>query len=365
MSNELQIYFSLESVSDEYGGPIRSISRLQNMLRLEDLNASIIHTALTPSASDPYPEFNHVITLWVGLPKLIGRVIAGKRSLVIFNNQWSFSVQLLSFVCLILRIPYIWWVRGVPSFRGSLKKWIVWHGSQKWLMAGAQTIIGSSSKSLERIQCQLPKTDANLIDIPNIVECPEVVKRVSTTRPKLQNTFEINLLSVGRFHRSKRVLELVENCPLQIGDKSVRLTLVGYVPEPSYLNSVMTTAKKINLNTLIKRNISNEELIKLYENSDIFISLSKIENFGNAVGEALAYGLPVVVNEETDFWPMVDYAGVIVCSDSQVKAALDRAVEFCESRPLPARRREFAMYWRHFSEKKYKEFSDLCNSFID
>ena len=137
MSNELQIYFSLESVSDEYGGPIRSISRLQNMLRLEDLNASIIHTALTPSASDPYPEFNHVITLWVGLPKLIGRVIAGKRSLVIFNNQWSFSVQLLSFVCLILRIPYIWWVRGVPSFRGSLKKWIVWHGSQKWLMAGS------------------------------------------------------------------------------------------------------------------------------------------------------------------------------------------------------------------------------------
>ena len=47
-----------------------------------------------------------------------------------------------------------------------------------------------------------------------------MVKRVSTTRPKLQNTFEINLLSVGRFHRSKRVLELVENCPLQIGDKS-------------------------------------------------------------------------------------------------------------------------------------------------
>lgn len=365
MSNELQIYFSLESVSDEYGGPIRSISRLQNMLRLEDLNASIIHTALAPSASDPYPEFNHVITLWVGLPILIGRVIAGKRSLVIFNNQWSFSVQILGFFCFILRIPYIWWVRGVPSFRGSLKKWIVWHGSQKWLMARAQTIIGSSSRSLDRIQCLLPKTDANLIDIPNIVECPEVVKGVSATKPKLQNAFEINLISVGRFHRSKRVLELVENCPLQIGNKNVRLTLVGYVPEPSYLNSIMTMAQKTNLNILIKRDISDKELIKLYEDSDIFISLSKIENFGNAIGEALAYGLPVVVNEETDFWPTLDYAGVIVCSDSQVKGALDRAVEFCESRSLPARRREFAMYWRHFSEKKYREFLDLCDSFKD
>ena len=96
-----------------------------------------------------------------------------------------------------------------------------------------------------------------------------------------------------------------------------------------------------------------------------FISLVKLKNFGNAVGEALAYGLPVVVNEETDFWPMVDYAGVIVCSDSQVKAALDRAVEFCESRPLPARRRSSLCIGDTSVRKNIKNSPTLCNSFID
>ena len=50
MSNELQIYFSLESVSDEYGGPIRSISRLQICL-VGGSECFIIHTADTGKRS--------------------------------------------------------------------------------------------------------------------------------------------------------------------------------------------------------------------------------------------------------------------------------------------------------------------------
>ena len=317
------------------------------------------------SLTDPCHLLKNAMTFWACLPELIGRIIKGKKSLIIFNNQWSFGVQILAVFCCFLRIPYIWWVRGVPSYQGSLKKWVVWHFSQKWLMANARTIVGSSPKSVDRIKSQLSKTDVNIIDVPNIIEFPEAVCIEFNYEESPKNLTRLNLLTVGRFHKSKRMIELVENCPSQINGKHVRLTLAGYAYDGEYIDLIRASAKQKNLDIIIEKNISTERLRKIHEEANIFVSLSDIENFGNAIADALAFGLPVVINDETDFWPSQKCPGVYACSDKTLKKALELAVAYHETYSLSERKNGFETYWRDFSLDKYTQLLTLCLSFSE
>ncbi len=362
MKDDFQIFFALESVSEDYGGPIRSLCRLQDMFHDKKINVSIIQASLALSLVNPFNEFVNVMTLWKSLLKLFGRVVMNKKSLVIFNNQWSFGVQLFAFLCFMGGVPYIWWVRGVPSYQKSLKKSVVWHFSQKWLMAYAQAIVGSSSKSLSRVKSQLPETNVQLIDVPNIINFPGALR--DENKIKIMEAFKdatkLNLLSVGRLHYSKRFLELVKYCPSNINGMHVSLKLAGYAYDEEYIDSLIMLAHKKKLNVDIEKNVSSQHLDRLHEQADIFISLSKVENFGNAIGDALAFGLPVVINDETDFWPISECPGVFTCSDDRVAIALSNAIEYCQFHSLKERRKFFERYWRDYSIPKYNNFINLC-----
>lgn len=365
MAHDLRVFFALESVSETYGGPIKSVASLQDMFHEENLNVSIIQASMAVSLIDPCHVLKNVMTFWACLPELIGRIIKGKKSLIIFNNQWSFGVQILAVFCCFFRIPYIWWVRGVPTYQRSLKKWVVWHFSQKWLMAHARTIVCSSPKSVDRIKSQLSKTDINIIDVPNIIEFPETVCPERKSKETHVDVTRLNLLTVGRFHKSKRMLELVENCPAQINGKHVRLTLAGYANDGDYIDLIRASAKQKNHDILIEENVSTERLCKIHEEADIFVSLSDIENFGNAIADALAFGLPVVINDETDFWPSQKCPGVYACSDKTLTKALELAVAYHETFSLSERKNGFETYWRDFSLDKYNQLLTLCLSFAE
>ena len=287
-----------------------------------------------------------------------------KKNLIIFNNQWTFCVQLLALVCYLLKIPYIWWVRGVPSYEGNILKLLVWHLSQKWLIAGAQCIICSSKKSIERIKFKLPNTKIKIIEIPNLINFPNIhnAHKLNNSQLNIEKS-EINLLSVGRFHKSKRVLELVKKCPLHINEKKVRLVLVGYAYDKTYIKSIIEIAKKRNLDICIKNNVSKNYLREIHLKSDIFITLSNIENFGNAIAEALAYGMPAVINNETDFWPHVNCKNVFICSDDTLKIAIENAVTYSKNHSQIERMNIFRNFWHDFSYNKYNKLLNILIAF--
>jgi glycosyltransferase involved in cell wall biosynthesis len=366
MANKLNIYFALESVSDTYGGPIRSISRLQEVVEKEliNVNTYVIQASIAISLKEPSMTLKRVQSSWQALTKIIFRIFKRQKSLIVFNNQWTFYVQILAVFCFFCRIPYIWWVRGVPSSQDSLIKFLVWHCSQKWLIANSKYIICSSVKSMERIKLQLPKNKAKFIDIPNIINFPNTHEDpIIADTQFIKDKLKLNFLSVGRFHKSKRYLQLVENCPLTINDRSVRLTLIGYASENAYIQLIKDSAKQRGLEIVIKNDVSPEYLYQIHTMSDIFISLSNVENFGNAIADALAFGLPVVINNETDFWPNLECKNIFDCSDESLSVALENAVLYAKKHSITERRNNFKNFWKDYSYNKFKNLLIIFSSF--
>ena len=94
------------------GGPIRSISALMKCLSENGFQVRIVQTNYKPSidAQNFFPA-NTVQSLW----RFIFNYCSGKvrNPLVVFNNQWTPSVQFLAFFILILfGVRYLWFVRG-------------------------------------------------------------------------------------------------------------------------------------------------------------------------------------------------------------------------------------------------------------
>jgi len=58
--------------------------------------------------------------------------------------------------------------------------------------------------------------------------------------------------------------------------------------------------------------ISNERKIRLYENSDLYVQPSYYEGFGNAVLEAMSFGLPAVVSRNTAQAEVIGASGFMV-----------------------------------------------------
>ena len=81
-------------------------------------------------------------------------------------------------------------------------------------------------------------------------------------------------------------------------------------------------------NILHIKNISNqEELVNLYRSHDLFISPSDAETFGMTTAEAMACGLPVIVNNSAGLPELISEKSGIT-TDTSVPSSLRAAVDF-------------------------------------
>ena len=86
--------------------------------------------------------------------------------------------------------------------------------------------------------------------------------------------------------------------------------------------------KKLPNNILHIKNISNqEELVNLYRSHDLFISPSDAETFGMTTAEAMACGLPVIVNNSAGLPELISEKSGIT-TDTSVPSSLRAAVDF-------------------------------------
>ena len=231
-------------------------------------------------------------------------------------------------------------------------------------MSNSKLIICSSQKGVQRIRLALPNYKSQIIDIPNIIDFNYQSYKSSDYLNKIvRDNLTVNLCSVGRFHPSKRVMELVKKCPLEINGKRVKLTLAGYTSDLEYINLLKDLAKQRSLDLLIKDNASSTFIDELHKNSDIFVSLSEIENFGNAIADALAHGLPVVINDKTDFWPNIEFSAIFLCSDHELELSIEKAMAFAKKYSLSERKHSFRKFWVKYNESKHFKLLNFISSF--
>ncbi len=114
----------------------------------------------------------------------------------------------------------------------------------------------------------------------------------------------VRVLFVGRFDLRKNVMVLL-HAARHLGPE-VRLTLVGDGPLRESIDAFLEAHDLQDRVTLLSR-VSPDELIRIYQESDLFVLPSFLESYGRVVIEAAACGLPAILPDAPYFSDFRDH----------------------------------------------------------
>ncbi len=143
-----------------------------------------------------------------------------------------------------------------------------------------------------------------------------------------------NLLSVGRLERFKnfdKVIEALHIMHKEYGYKDARLTIVGDCQDKDRL---IRLAREFNIkdNVTFKSNLSREELLQEYARTRVFLLPSEYESYGIAAVEAIAMGIPTIVNNGSALVEFVKIGSAIgidpPITANKVANAIAKAIDF-------------------------------------
>ena len=168
---------------------------------------------------------------------------------------------------------------------------------------------------------------------PNGVERPnsgESVRAAEFWRDKSGAGERPVALFYSRFHRKKRVLELIDLW-LAAGPADWLLLLVG-IPQDYTADELEAHARKMSAGDRV-RAFSGATLPAPFPVASLFLLPSHNENFGLAIAEAMAHAVPVVVTDTTPWksinssglgWcvPWADYGQVLAAATRESRAQL-------------------------------------------
>ena len=162
----------------------------------------------------------------------------------------------------------------------------------------------------------------NLRDVLKVPEkkvsvIPHGINKIHFKKSKSKSN-TIKLLYVGYLLELKGVQfiikslhELVNTCV------NVKLKIIGEGP---YKHELQKIADRLDVNEFIEWNDfipakNNKKLLKCYKNADILLLLSKSENYGTVVPEALAMGTPVIVTKNAALTEFLNEPGCFGVND--------------------------------------------------
>lgn len=112
---------------------------------------------------------------------------------------------------------------------------------------------------------------------------------------------KVKILMTGIFFRHRRFEDGIEALKILKEKKyNIDLSIVGdYNLNEDYYQDLVNLTKKLGVESLVNfvGRVSDEELLKYYQESDIFLFSSHLQSWGLVVFEAMACGLPVIVSK--------------------------------------------------------------------
>lgn len=213
-------------------------------------------------------------------------------SVIHLHSWWNLVTILSAFILRIQGKSFILSPRGMFSsytIQSPVRKWIHFNLTPFLLkMAGFHA---TSESEASEIRAILP--NSNLVILPNYVPFPDTGK---TEKVKRGQTFRF--LFYSRLH-DKKGLELTFKCLSELNNTNWTFTIAGD-GEPGFIDHLKTVANTYEITEKISWAgfVEKEKKAALFSNADLFILLSKNENFGNAVIESLSYGVPVLISDQ-------------------------------------------------------------------
>lgn len=205
---------------------------------------------------------------------------------------------------------------GFPIGIKGFMKWNI----QKFSLQRTNAIITDSYASKRDI-CKFAQISPEKISVIflGVDEDFKVVKNTKALK-SVQNKLKLPprfLLNVGDVNYNKNILTLLKIYKeLNSRHNNLHLVLVGngFIKSTPQLREVLNSITNYGLNDKVHRyaNISQVDLIGIYNLSTLYIQPSLAEGFGLPVLEAMACGSPTVVNKNSSLIEITGTGGILI-----------------------------------------------------
>ena len=295
----MKVFLSVASFQSAYGGPARSVSGLA--VALAEAGVEVGVWAPDQSAAD-----TGFLSRDSCVQRLLGSAAEalaqfGKPDVIHDNGIWLPHNHALAKLASRRNLP------RVVSTRGMLEPWALNHKRWKktlawWLYqrndlrsATCHHVTSESERrTVERFDWHRPVQFT-----PNGVDIPVLLDNRAPREPMRTALF------VGRIYPVKGLLLLVEAWA-KVRPSGWKMKIVG-PDEAGHRAEVEALVRHHRLDAAFEfaGELDGDAKRQAYEAADLFVLPSYTENFGMAVGEALAHGLPVITTHGTPWQSLV------------------------------------------------------------
>ncbi|WP_246247060.1 glycosyltransferase family 4 protein [Candidatus Methylobacter favarea] len=266
------------------------LNQLVQLLAKEDIQVSLVQTN-APYGYKIIENIKGARALWRLIPYL-AKVwkLAGKVDVihVLANSGWSWQL---------FAAPVLWtgWFRGTPviiNYRGGEAE-DYFKKSIKWVRPSIKkaTAVAVPSGYLKKIFSDFG-IDSQII--PNIINLERFIPKdkiglIDPLQPHLIITR--NLEAIYGISTAIKAVALLR--PIVPG---IKLSIAGSGPQKEKLQ-YLVTKEKLENNIIFTGRLTPEEMAKLYQNANIMLNPTTVDNMPNSILEALASGVAVVTTD--------------------------------------------------------------------
>ncbi|MFL2579342.1 MAG: glycosyltransferase [Parvicellaceae bacterium] len=115
---------------------------------------------------------------------------------------------------------------------------------------------------------------------------------------KLEDGF-LTILYLSRVSKKKNLFFLIQSIILSEKKSKIKLKIIGFCEDELYFKSCIDLINENQIDYELLGTVPHEQLPKYYLSSDIFCLPTLHENYGHVIVEALSYGLPIIISQNT------------------------------------------------------------------
>ncbi|MBM3920804.1 MAG: glycosyltransferase family 4 protein [Sphingomonadales bacterium] len=350
------------------GGPVQSLVNLIDLLHA-DYDFRIICGNLDYGTEEPLLENTGVWTDWHGKAQVMyldGKTLSRNRIFDLLDAHVSEEVVL--------------YIQGIFSLYFSIYPILWWHRSKHQKMVVApRGMLHRTARSVKPFKKKVFLTLAGIFGWFNnidwqstqpdeteeiravmgknakILEAANIPAGIPPYKPEELEKSPLKIISVGRISDEKAPLTLLQ--VLARMDFPVQITLIGDYSDEAYFKSFQQALSQLPEHIKVTHILSvpPKKMAEYYQQHHVFVSCSKGENFGHAIAEALAHGLPCFIGENTPWKGLKSKnAGAELSLESDVfAAALEayRKLSYEEKAEMSRAAHNFAV--QSFQPEKY------------
>ena len=294
------------------GGPVQSLVNLVTQLH-DHYSFSIICGNLDYGSDNALPVPTGIWIDWNGMARVMyldNKTLSRKTLFSILNENVSEKSVL--------------YVQGIFSRYFSIYPILWWHRSKhRKIVVAPRGMLHRSARSVKPFKKTLFLTLARLFGWFNNIDWqstqPDETKEIRAAMGKKAKIMEaaniprsippyqirndygepLKILSVGRISDEKDPAMLVH----VLGRLAfpAEATVIGDYSDEDYFNQFNNLCNQLPDHVKVThiRAVSPSDMGSFYRSHQVFVSCSKGENFGHAIAEALSYGLPCFIGENT------------------------------------------------------------------